>query len=49
MSCEPLAAELDAYLDGELEPERAAEIAAHVAGCSACARLLAEPIGRAHV
>ncbi len=42
MSCEPLAAELDAYLDGELEPERAAEIAAHVAGCSACARLLAE-------
>jgi anti-sigma factor RsiW len=33
---------LQAYIDGELAPERAAEAAAHIAACAACAASLAE-------
>ncbi|MET0625949.1 MAG: zf-HC2 domain-containing protein [Pyrinomonadaceae bacterium] len=33
---------LQAYMDGELSPERAAEAASHLAACDACAAALAE-------
>lgn len=42
MSCELMSAELDAYLDGELDAGRAAEMASHLAGCAACSKQLAE-------
>jgi len=40
--CEEIRAELDAYLDGELDEARAAEVGRHIDGCPACADALAE-------
>jgi len=42
VSCEAIRAELDAYLDGELEEEQAAGVARHLAGCAECRRQLEE-------
>jgi Putative zinc-finger len=42
LRCSDVGAELDAYLDGELEVERASEVAVHLEGCPACADALAE-------
>ncbi len=42
LRCSDISAELDAYLDGELEEERASEVAAHLEACPACADALAE-------
>jgi anti-sigma factor RsiW len=36
--CREVLAELSAYLDGELAPERAAQLEAHVHGCDWCER-----------
>jgi hypothetical protein len=38
----PPSERLSEYLDGELDPEAAREIAAHLAGCAACGELAAE-------
>lgn len=40
MNCEQIQAELDAFLDGEVEEGVSAEINRHVAGCPGCRRLL---------
>ncbi len=45
LRCKDLSAELDAYLDGELEEERAAEVAGHVEECAACREALDERRG----
>lgn len=37
LTCSEVLAELSAYLDGELTPERAGGIEAHVRECQACA------------
>ncbi len=37
MNCESCAAELSAYLDGELSAGIATEVESHLAGCTACA------------
>ncbi len=42
LRCNDISAELDAYLDGELEETRAGEIAAHIEGCRLCRELLDE-------
>lgn len=42
MSCEPVARELDPYLDRELDAESSTRVRAHVVGCAACRRELAE-------
>ncbi len=42
LRCSDVGAELDAYLDGELEEARAREVAAHLEACPACADALAE-------
>jgi anti-sigma factor RsiW len=36
--CREVLAELSAWMDGELPPERAAQLAAHVHGCDWCER-----------
>jgi anti-sigma factor RsiW len=41
MRCEEFAANLEAWLDGELAAEAATATAAHAAGCPACAEVLA--------
>jgi anti-sigma factor RsiW len=38
LRCSQVLESLSAYLDGELAPEAAARVRAHVAGCDACAR-----------
>jgi len=43
MACDQWRGRLDAYLDGELEPAEAGEVAAHLKGCAACA---ADALGR---
>ena len=40
MTCREAEARLGAYLDGELDAARAAEVGAHLEGCAACAALL---------
>src|ERR1041384_545756 len=42
MNCEQIQDDLSAYVDGELPPARKPEIHAHVAGCPACQRRVAE-------
>jgi len=42
LRCNDISGELDAYLDGELEEERAAGIASHLEDCPSCRRKLAE-------
>jgi len=42
VNCESLRENLDDYLDGALEPGRAAQAAAHVGECAACAERLAQ-------
>jgi len=37
--CRALAARIDAYLEGDLEPQRAASVRAHLRDCQECARL----------
>src|SRR5579864_5197628 len=37
MACEAWRGKLDLYLDGELEPKEAAELAAHLRSCPSCA------------
>jgi len=41
MNCEQAQPLLDAYLDGELEPEKKAQVEQHIAGCAECAAALA--------
>ena len=40
MECSELRAQIDAWLDGESEPELAKEIESHVSGCPACQALI---------
>ena len=42
MKCEVCQQVLEEYFDGELKAGRAAEVRAHLAGCAACATMLAE-------
>ena len=42
MDCERTKELLNAYLDGELPPDRRAQVAEHLRGCAACAAALAE-------
>jgi anti-sigma factor (TIGR02949 family) len=42
MECTEVSTWLDAYIDGELEPERAAPLEAHVGGCARCATSIDE-------
>jgi anti-sigma factor RsiW len=44
MHCEQDSTALAAYLDGELTPEQAAAVHAHIAQCSACAAEIAERV-----
>jgi anti-sigma factor RsiW len=37
LTCAEVMADLSAYLDHELSPERAAHLEAHVSGCDVCA------------
>jgi anti-sigma factor RsiW len=39
-TCEPYEADLSALVDGELAPEREAEVRAHLGGCAACSERL---------
>ncbi len=45
MNCDDFKPMLTGYLDGELTPERSAELEAHLATCEACRRELAELTG----
>ncbi len=45
MRCDEFKPMLTGYLDGELTPERSAELEAHLAACEACRRELAELTG----
>lgn len=38
LSCAEVMVDLSAYLDGELSPERAGQLEAHVRDCQACAQ-----------
>jgi anti-sigma factor RsiW len=42
MECHEVSACLDAYIDGELEPDRAARVEAHARECDRCAAAVAE-------
>ena len=38
ITCDEVLEDLELYIDGELDPERASRLAAHLAGCSPCLR-----------
>ncbi len=42
LGCDEVAAHVSDYLDGELAPDLAASVAAHLAWCPACARFAGE-------
>ena len=42
MNCPQIQTELSAYVDGELPPSIRAEVEAHIEGCAACRKRLAE-------
>jgi anti-sigma factor (TIGR02949 family) len=42
VSCADVGRELDAYIDRELDPDRARAARAHLSGCAACSRRVAE-------